>query len=356
MFSSVIGALQNLGVPLPPPTPRHQYYGFLNIFSKFSLKADEGEGQAASKGGRPDKVLVGGGSGFVGQEVCLQLRKAGYEVIVISRTAGANRLKWEDITSKGIPAGTKAVINLAGQNVLDPFSRWSPEFKELCRTSRIETTKTLATAIKHAPEKPNVFVSMSGVGFYAPTKDGCDESGSQGSDWLADLAGDWEDASRGCGDGVRLVILRPGVVLGRTGGMINQIFMPFFFGLGGRMGDGTQPFPWVHVKDLAGLIKYAVETEKMEGVYNAVAPQMITNQKFVDTFASSLNRPAFIPLPAFVWNFVFGEERAVMITEGQKIRPRRTLEAGYNFRFPTIETATAEFSKLLYFDEDLRTH
>lgn len=346
----VVSALQSLGVPLPP---MHHGWCF-RLFSKLGVRAEELEYTSHTKG-RPDKVLVGGGSGFVGKEVCLQLRKAGYEVIVISRTPGHHSMSWDEINQKGLPSGTKAVINLAGQNVLQPFSRWSTEFQALCRSSRIETTKALATAIKQAPieMKPKVFVSVSGVGYYAPSPTELDERGAPGKDWLANLAVDWEDAARDCGD-VRTVILRPGVVLGRTGGMIKQIYLPFFFGLGGRMGGGGQPFPWVHVKDLAGMIKLAVEEEKMEGVYNAVAPQIITNKNFVDAFAGALCRPAFIPLPEFVWNFIFGEERATMITRGQKISSHRIVEAGYKFRFPTIETATAEFSKLLYVDEDVK--
>jgi len=354
-----VSALQSLGVHVPSyQTKPSVSNGFSNIFRHFTVRAEEAE-QTQSKSDRPEKVLVGGGTGFVGKEVCVQLRKSGYEVIIVSRSPGQFRLTWEDVEKGGLPSGTKAVINLSGQNVLDPFSRWSPAFKELCRSSRLEATSALASAIRRAPKdcKPRVFVSVSGVGYYAP--DGVteyDEAGGQGSDWLAELSGQWENATADCGNDVRRVIIRPGVVLGRNGGLISQIYLPFFLGLGGRMGTGNQPLPWIHVKDLAGLIKHAVENEKMEGVYNGVAPQIITNQQFVDSFAAALGRPSFIPLPEFVWNLVFGEERAVMITKGQKVQPRRTLESGYRFRFPTIQQACAEFSRLLYGDEDLQTN
>jgi len=329
---------------------------FFRVFSIFQLRAEE-EIIENEKLYRPGKIVVSGGTGFVGQEVSRLLRKSGYEVIILSRSSGQYRMTWDNLSSAGLPEGTKAVVNLAGQNVLDPLRRWSPEFNELCRTSRIQSTKTLATAIREAPaqSKPSVFVSVSGVGYYAPHPTlEYDEGGAKGVDWLADMAGEWEQAAQDCGQDVRSVILRPGVVLGRNGGMIQQIFAPFFFGVGGCMGDGGQPIPWIHVKDLSGLIKHAVENEKMEGVYNAVAPQLITNQQFVNAFAGALGRPAFFPLPEFVWNFVFGEERAAMITKGQWVVPKRTLDSGFKFRFPTIEEAAKEFSPFPYVDTDIQ--
>ncbi|XP_023333173.1 epimerase family protein SDR39U1 isoform X2 [Eurytemora carolleeae] len=354
---SAAGALQKLGVTLPVSETREQKTGFWNLFSRFQLSAEE-KGKAINNntGGlkRPEKVLVGGGSGFIGEEVCMRLRRAGFEVIIISRSPGQHKITWDSVYREGLPTGTKAVINLAGQNVLDPFSRWSPAFKELCRSSRLETTRQLATAVRLAPDasKPKVFVAVTGVGYYAPDQEKVyDEGGAQGSDWLAQLAGEWEAEAKQ--SGIRTVILRPGVVLGRNGGMIKQIYLPFFLGLGGRMGSGTQPLPWIHVKDLAGLIHHAVETETLEGVYNAVAPQIITNKKFVDTLAGTMGRPAFIPIPEFEWNLIFGEERAAMITKGQKVVPSRSLEAGFKFRFPTIEEACSEFAKFPYLDNDL---
>ena len=116
------------------------------------------------------------------------------------------------------------------------------------------------------------------------------------------------------------------------------------------MGSGEQPMAWIHVKDVCGIITHAIENEKVNGVLNAVAPEIITNQEFVDSFASALHRPAFFPLPDFVWNLVFGEERATMITKGQMVRPERTLESGYQFQFPNIAKACEEFSVLSYTD------
>jgi len=356
MFSSVWSVMQYSwsSSTRPELSTSKQQGVFSKLAGVFLLSAEEPCGGAPLTGTdeRPQKVVVGGGSGFVGGEVCRQLRRAGYEVIVISRVQREHGVTWAEVEELGLPAGTHGVVNLAGQNVLDPLRRWSPSFKELCRSSRVDTTSLLARVINRSVIKPEVFVQMSGVGYYPNTFTGkmMDEEGEQGSDWLAKLAGEWEQA--GEVEGVRRVVLRPGVVLGREGGMIQQIFLPFYLGVGGRMGEGSQPMPWVHVKDVAGLVVHSVKNPNVEGVLNAVSPHIISNQEFVDAFAGALGRPAFFPLPEFVWNFVFGEERAVMITRGQKVMPKKTLESGYKFLFPTIESACKEFSHLMYINTD----
>jgi len=356
MFSSIWSVLQSpTSVSMIPDFSTYKNDFFSKLAGPFLLRAEEScPGSPLVDGkDRPQKVVVGGGSGFVGGEVCRQLRRAGYEVILISRVQRQYGVTWEEVEKDGLPEGTHGVVNLAGQNVLDPFSRWTPAFKELCRSSRVETTAMLARAINRTNIKPEVFVQMSGVGYYPNTFTGkaMNEDGEKGTDWLSDLAEEWEEAGAGAA-GVRRVVIRPGVVLGREGGMIQQIFPPFFLGLGGRMGEGSQPMPWVHVKDVAGIVVHAVKNTQVGGTLNAVSPHIITNQEFVDAFAGALGRPAFFPLPEFVWNFVFGEERAVMITKGQRVEPKRTLESGYRFLYPTIESACKEFSHLIYINSD----
>jgi len=348
MFSFVCSMLQSTPSILPDLSPTKN-----NVFSRlanaFLISAEEpcfGGAPLTDSDIRPLKVLVGGGSGFIGKEVCKQLRKSGYEVIIISRVPREHGVTWDQVEREGLPEHTHGVVNLAGHEVLDPMRRWSPSFKELCRSSRVNTTSLLARLMDKSENKPSVFVQVTGVGYYPNTDMGkvMDETGEQGTDWLAELAGEWEQA--GEVRGVRRVVLRPGVVLGREGGMIKQIFLPFYLGLGGRMGEGSQPLPWIHVKDVAGMVVHSVNNSKVEGVLNAVAPQIISNQEFVSAFAGALWRPALFPLPESVWNLVFGEERAVMITRGQKVVPRRTLESGYQFLFPTIESACKEFARL----------
>jgi len=330
------------------------------LFKMKSVNAEEAPSlEVESKG----KVLVGGGSGFVGKEVCSLLRKKGYDVVIISRKKFDSRvITWDDVKLQGLPDDTCAVVNLAGQNMLDPLKRWNNSFKELVRESRIQTAKSIKDAIvnRHAAglDVPNVFVQITGVGLYPPGDNSIEYDeyskieGDAGG-YMSRLVRDWEEAATLPQNvPTRNVFLRSGVVLGRNGGMIQQIFLPFYFGGGGRMGSGQQNMPWIHVKDVSGMVLHAIENKNVSGALNATAPQIINNQSFVDAFASALYRPAFIPLPDFVWNIVFGEERAAIITKGVSVIPKRTEEAGYKFRYPDINKACEEFSALFYEDSD----
>nr|CAG4651888.1 EOG090X07KR [Triops cancriformis] len=199
--------------------------------------------------------------------------------------------------------------------------RWSPGFQQNVWASRVNTTKSLAQAIIDAKKKPEVFVCMSGVGFYSPsqTQEYTEFSEGGEGDFFAKLCNAWEGASVLPTDvNVRRAVIRSGVVLGREGGMIAQIFWPFFAGLGGKMGSGDQFFPWIHVEDLTRLILHTIMKGDCEGVYNGVAPQVVRNSEFAQAFAKALWRPALFPLPEFVLNAVFNPDRAKMITQGQK--------------------------------------
>ena len=335
-----------------------------NAFSSTfrSVNAEEISSSAEESKG---KVIVGGGSGFVGKEVCSLLRRKGYEVIIISRKKFDSRvITWDDVKLNGLPDKTLAVVNLAGQNLLDPLRRWNNSFKELVRESRIQTAKNIKEAIVNRHEAglevPNVFIQITGVGIYPPGDNNIeyDEFSKVEGDaggYMSRLVRDWEDAATlPASVPTRNVFLRSGVVLGRNGGMIQQIFLPFYLGGGGRMGTGQQNMPWIHVKDVSGMILHAIENQNVNGALNASAPQIINNQAFVDAFASALYRPAFIPLPDFVWNVVFGEERAAIITKGVTVIPKRTEESGYKFRYPDINKACEEFSALFYEDSDIK--
>jgi uncharacterized protein len=150
---------------------------------------------------------------------------------------------------------------------------------------------------------------------------------------------------------VEYLILKTGVVLGRRGGMIAQLYWPFFLGLGGPVSSGQQHFPWIHVRDLARLFQFSIENDQITGVLNGVAPQIITNKEFAQAFGRSLWKPALIPLPAFVFEKMFGAERAKMVLEGQKVIPKRTLSYGFEYHFPDIYSACKEFAPLIYLDD-----
>lgn len=322
------------------------------------------------------RILVGGGTGFIGQEVVGLFEKLGYEVIIISRGEKTSILDgkfswfqllkdadppprqnlktWIDIEKDGLPSGTVAVVNTAGQNVLDPLRRWSPEFRQNVYNSRVNTNYILAKAIIRSKVKPKAFVHMSGVGFYPPGPGVQDESSEGGKhDFLAKLVTDWERAAQLPPEiPTRVVSLRSGVVLGRNGGLVQQTIHPFFLGLGGRMGSGSQNMPWIHVKDLSSLIACTSVFSESSGVYNAVAPQTITNKQFVKAYAKEMGRPAIIPLPEFVLKAVFGAERASIITQSQNVQPKRTLDAGFDFSYPTIQEAAEEFAHLMLHAEE----
>lgn len=227
--------------------------------------------------------FIGGGTGFIGSSLCSLLKGKGYDVVVISRMPGPQRLSWQDLQQTGLPNGTTAVVNLAGQNVLDMSQQWNEGFKQNVRNSRVKTTKALAEAIGNARPKPNVFVTISGVGIYPPStdKEYTEESEVKQYDFLSKVCHEWEAAAKLPQNmKVRQVTIRSGVVLGRHGGMIKQLYLPFCLGLGGPVLPGNQYLPWIHINDITRLILFAIENPKVEGILNGVAPQVITNKVF----------------------------------------------------------------------------
>ncbi|XP_033626771.1 epimerase family protein SDR39U1-like isoform X2 [Asterias rubens] len=287
-------------------------------------------------------VLLGGGSGFIGTAVKRLLTQRGHSVLLVSRTPGKDKISWDRLKSKGLPA-CDAVVSLSGENILNPLKRWTEEFQKEVTDSRVKTTATLVKAIAEANKPPTVFVSSSAVGYYAPslTDEYTEDSHGGHANELARLCAAWEESSilPETHDHVRHVTVRIGLVLGRGGGAIEQMIWPFRLGVGGVLGSGNQYFPWIHIDDIAGIFVHAIENPNTPAILNGVAPSPITNREFTKAFASALWRPAIIPAPGFAIKTVFGSERAVMLLEGQKVIPKRTIESGYEFKFPDIEGA-----------------
>jgi len=297
-------------------------------------------------------VVIGGGSGFVGRALRKELVLSGYNTLVISRKPQANAITWSDLASHGL-RGEKnitAVVNLAGQNFLDPSRRWTEGFKQNVIASRVNTTAALAQAITQMEEKPKVFISTSGIGYYKAheTEEYTEDSVGGDFDFFSELCTQWESASSLPDDiNVRRVIIRLGVVLGRSGGMIQRLFWPYYCGLGGPIGSGSQPFPWIHILDAVRLYMHAIENP-LTGVYNGVSPNLINNAQFSQAFGRAMWRPAFIPMPHFVPKLIFGHERAKVMTEGQKVIPKRTVESGFEYEYSDINDACKQFSFALY--------
>ncbi|KAL1517562.1 hypothetical protein ABEB36_001310 [Hypothenemus hampei] len=233
---------------------------------------------------------------------------------------------------------------------MDFKRRWTTGFKQNVFSSRVNTTTSLAEAINKASTKPKVYVAMSGVGAYKPdsNKEYDECSPLENFDFFSKLVLEWEKAATldlESKSNCRVVTIRSGVVLGKNGGMIKQLYLPFYLGLGGPVGNGSQYLPWIHIKDLVELILYSIENDKVEGVLNGVAPQLCTNKEFSNAFAKALKRPALIPIPSFIFNLILGTERAKMITTGQKVIPQRTQEFGFTFSFPDVVSACRNIVK-----------
>lgn len=290
-------------------------------------------------------ALIGGGTGFIGKGLNKHLIKNGYDVTVISRMPGLKRITWLELERNGIPNGVTAVVNLAGQNVLDPSRRWTDGFKQNVWTSRVNTSAALVKAIADAPQV-KAFVNVSGVSHYKPDdKHIYTESDPvEGFDFMSKLCLEWEKAATLPGNitHCRGVKIRTGVVIGRTGGMIQNIWLPFQLGLGGPLGSGKQILPWIHLYDLCQLVQRSIENDKIEGVINGVAPEIVTNGEFSKAFASALRRPCLFAVPEFVVQALFGKDRSPLLLSGAKVQPKRTLESGFKFKYPSAKEACLE--------------
>ncbi|ESO02241.1 hypothetical protein HELRODRAFT_65077 [Helobdella robusta] len=288
--------------------------------------------------------MLGGGSGFLGRYLTNNLLTKGHDVTWISRSSGINRITWAELSKKGLPERYDAIVNLAGERMLNPFKRWTDDLKKEIESSRISTTRLLSDLISSSSHKPKVWLSSSAIGYYPPSEVKVyNENSKEGDgDFFAELCQKWEDAAKLKDESVRHVTVRIGVILGRTDGTIKLLYIPFFLGLGGKIGSGKQWFSWIHVNDAAGIFAMAIENEKFFGVLNAVAPNCVTNEVFTSAFASALNRPAIFPVPEISLNIMYGKERASIITRGQNVYPERTLNYGYKFEFPDIYTACKE--------------
>ncbi|XP_076600593.1 epimerase family protein SDR39U1 [Chaetodon auriga] len=296
------------------------------------------------------RVLIGGGSGFVGRELSRLLKDKGHEVTVISRQPGPGKITWGELESDGLPP-CEGAVNLAGENLMNPLRWWNESYKKDLFSSRIDTTKTLARAISASPSPPRSWVLVSGVACYKPslTAQYTEDSEWTPFDLLSRLVKEWE-ASALLPDDVakttKQVVIRPGAVLGRDGGAMKQMLLPFWLGLGGTLGSGSQPFPWIHVSDLAGIIVHALESPAAADapspspqVFNGVAPALNTNYEFTKEMGRVLRRPTIFPVPGFVLNTLMGSERAVVLVQGQNVIPKRTEEAGFQYKYPDLKSA-----------------
>ena len=232
-------------------------------------------------------------------------------------------------------AGSDAVVNLAGAPI---SARWTPATKEALRTSRVDLPRRYLAALAGTDERPKAYVSASAVGYYGTSRSATFvETSPPGDDFLASVCVAWEaEADTAAALGMRVAKLRTGLVLGSEGGALAQLFPVFRLGLGGPVGDGGQWYSWIHADDQIGITLHAIDGT--DGVLNAVAPTPVTNREFSRTLGRVLHRPAFLPTPAFATKLLMGEG-AIIVNEGQRVLPQRTLATGYIFRHPDLAEA-----------------
>ena len=296
------------------------------------------------------KIVVAGGTGFIGRPLCASLCQEGHRVTLLTRRREeAQRLYGATVTAvewNGREAGAwerclegvDAVINLAGASITD--GRWNEARKRLLTESRVLTTRLLAEAVSRRTSKPRTLISASGIGYYGASDDRVlDEGAARGEGFLADLCLAWEmEALRTAEFGVRVVLLRTGMVLEQDGGALPKMLLPFRLFAGGPIMPGTQWVSWIHRRDHIGLIQWILTTPHVSGPVNAVAPEAVTMKRFCEVLGQVLHRPSWLPVPGFALQVALGELGTLMTT-GQRVNPAKALSGGYIFHYPTLEPA-----------------
>jgi uncharacterized protein (TIGR01777 family) len=277
------------------------------------------------------RIAVTGASGFIGARLCDAARSRGHAVITVGRTSGERR--WDPMAGPAPLQGVDAVVHLAGEPVAE--GRWSREKMTRIRDSRVIGTRNLVAGLQAAAVK--TLVCASATGFYGSRGDEVlTEDSPPGNDFLAGVCRDWE-AEAATAD-VRTVSIRIGIVLGRDGGALRKMLLPFTLGLGGRLGSGLQWMSWIHVDDLVALLLHALERETLAGPLLGTSPSPATNRDFTATLGRVLGRWTILPMPAWQLRLLMGRVAEVLLGS-QRCRPARTLESGFSFRHPDLEPA-----------------
>ncbi|HSR70446.1 MAG TPA: TIGR01777 family oxidoreductase [Acidobacteriota bacterium] len=295
------------------------------------------------------KIVVTGATGMIGKPLCRRLLDDGHELIILSRSAAKTAeifpdseiISW-DAVSEPPPArllqGAEAAVHLAGESIAE---RWTKQRKEAIHDSRVFGTRNLVHGLLACEPKPRLLLSASAVGFYGNTQDETvDESSPAGKGFLAGVGVRWEEEALPAAEaGMRLVLLRSGIVLDASGGALGKMLTPFKLGLGGRLGNGRQYMSWIHLEDQVRAILHCFNKEEVHGPVNLVAPNPVSNKEFTRTLAKVLRRPAFLPAPAFILRLVLGEMAEQMLLQGQRVEPGVLQRTGFEFQHPRLEKA-----------------
>ena len=296
-------------------------------------------------------LVITGASGFIGSHLVERLGPS-HDLKLLTRQRAkksgfprAQWILWEPGASgewERCVEATDGIINLAGEPIAN--KRWSPEQKDRIRFSRVNTTRALVRAIAKAKDKPRFLISGSAVGYYGSRGDEpLTETSPAGAGFLADVCREWENEARQAQSfGVRVTLLRTGIVLGKGQGALAKMVKPFKLFAGGYLGSGKQWMPWIHLEDEIGLLQFLIERENGAGAFNATAPNPVTMEEFCKALASVLNRPSWAPVPASVLTLLLGEMAEMLLT-GQRAVPKAAQDLGYSFRYPNILEALRSF-------------
>ncbi|MDE1464581.1 TIGR01777 family oxidoreductase [Spartinivicinus poritis] len=294
------------------------------------------------------KILMTGGTGFIGQALVKRWLKSDYKLTVLTRKPEQWTSHWNNqaacisqFDQLGQAAEFDVVINLAGEPIVD--KRWTDDRKQRLRSSRIGLTEQLINFLKQLATPPKALLNASAIGFYGyhPADKSIDENCPAADDFAATLCNDWEQTAKTAEPlGMRVCLMRFGVVLGQGGGALQKMLLPFRLGLGGRISTGEQMMSWVCLEDLLNAIDFLINQEELSGAFNITSPSPVSNAQFSKTLAAQLSRPAIFPVPAFVLKLMLGEAADLLI-KGQRVLPNRLLKGGFAFQFAELPAALA---------------
>jgi uncharacterized protein (TIGR01777 family) len=295
------------------------------------------------------KIIIAGGSGLIGSALFKALVIQKHSIVLLSRNPDRVRIpgtvqvvQWDSATvgewAKDVD-GADAIINLTGESIA--VRRWTSAQKRKILSSRIDSTRAIVSAIEQATRKPSVLINASAVGYYGNVpEEVVEEDHPKGNGFLSDVCEQWErEALRARELGIRVVLVRTGIVLDKNGGALQKLLIPFKLFVGGPLGSGKQWFPWIHLQDEVSAILYAMQNEQIAGPVNLSAPEPVRMAEFCKVLGKILHRPSWLPMPEILLKLVLGEMAKPLLFDGQKAISKKLLDMGFKFQFPALESA-----------------